>query len=114
MTKKTMKVGRVHPRPVALAMATAVALSASFGALAADRIDTSALQAGGKYDRFIVKYRDGSSEYTNTTSRVQSLSRAGKSRAMSMSSLRRLSVDADVIKANRKLDRAGAEALMRE
>jgi serine protease len=95
-------------------MATAVALSASFGAVAADRIDTSSLQAGGKYDRFIVKYRDGSSEYTNTTSRVQSLSRASKSRAMSMSSLRRLSVDADVIKANRKLDRAGAEALMRE
>jgi serine protease len=95
-------------------VATAVALSASFGAVAADRIDTSALQAGGKYDRFIVKYRDGSSEYTNTTSRVQSLSRAGKSRAMSMSSLRRLSVDADVIKAARKLDRAGAEALMRE
>ena len=105
---------RAQPRPFALAVATAVALSASFGAVAADRIDTSALQAGGKYDRFIVKYRDGSSEYTNTTSRVQSLSRAGKSRAMSMSSLRRLSVDADVIKAARKLDRAGAEALMRE
>ena len=105
---------RAQPRPFALAVATAVALSASFGAVAADRIDTSALQAGGKYDRFIVKYRDGSSEYTNATSRVQSLSRAGKSRAMSMSSLRRLSVDADVIKANRKLDRAGAAALMRE
>ncbi|PKM05942.1 MAG: peptidase S8, partial [Gammaproteobacteria bacterium HGW-Gammaproteobacteria-4] len=109
-----MKAGRALPRPLTLAAATAVALSTAFAASAADRIDTSALQAGGSYDRFIVKYRDGSAEYSNAASRVQSLSRTAKSRAMSMQSLLRLSVDADVIKASRKLDRAGAEALMRD
>ncbi len=114
MTNNNLKAGRALPRPLTLAAATAVALSTAFAATAADRIDTSALQAGGSYDRFIVKYRDGSAEYSNAASRVQSLSRTAKSRAMSMQSLRRLSVDADVIKASRKLDRAGAEALMRE
>lgn len=114
MTNNNLKAGRAMPRPLTLAAATAVALSTAFAANAADRIDTSALQAGGSYDRFIVKYRDGSAEYSNAASRVQSLSRTAKSRAMSMQSLRRLSVDADVIKASRKLDRAGAEALMRE
>jgi len=112
--KKIVQVGRAQPRPMVLAVATAAALSASFGAFAADRIDISALQAGGTYDRFIVKYRDGSSEYSNAASRVQSLARAGQSRAMAISSLHRLSVDADVIEAGRKLDRAGTEALMRE
>src|SRR3546814_6817679 len=72
-------------------------LSTAFAASAAERIDTSALQAGGSYDRFIVKYRDGSAEYSNSASRVQSLSRVSRSRAMSMQSLRRLSVDADEI-----------------
>ena len=114
MTNNNLKAGRALPRPLTLAAATAVALSTAFAASAADRIDTSALQAGGSYDRFIVKYRDGSAEYSNAASRVQSLSRTAKSRAMSMQSLLRLSVDADVIKASRKLDRAGAEALMRD
>jgi serine protease len=114
VTNNNLKAGRALPRPLTLAAATAVALSTAFAASAADRIDTSALQAGGSYDRFIVKYRDGSAEYSNAASRVQSLSRTAKSRAMSMQSLLRLSVDADVIKASRKLDRAGAEALMRD
>ena len=114
MTNKNPKSGRAMPRPLTLAAATAVALSTAFAANAAERIDTSALQAGGSYDRFIVKYRDGSAEYNNAASRVQSLSRSAKSRALSMRSLLRLSVNADVIKASRKLDRAGAEALMRE
>src|SRR3546814_472756 len=66
VTNKNLKSGRVLPRPLTLAAATAVALSTAFAASAAERIDTSALQAGGSYDRFIVKYRDGSAEYSNS------------------------------------------------
>src|SRR3546814_13349763 len=89
VTNKNLKAGRVLPRPLTLAAATAVALSTAFAASAAERLDPSALPAGGRSDRFIVQYRDGRAEYSHSPSRVQSLSRASRSRAMSKKSLRR-------------------------
>lgn len=113
MTKKTPKSVVLAPRPLALAAATALALSSLSAAHAADRVNTSSLRTGELYDRFIVKFRDGSAEYENAAARVQSLGRVARRSALGMSHLFRVSVGGDVIRSSRKLDKAGAEALMR-
>ena len=93
-----------------------VALSAT----AAERINLSGLEAAQTYDRFIVKYRDGSSQRTDTAQLKASLDKAArvlpaaKGRAIGLQHVRRMAVQADVIKADRKLDAADAESLMRQ
>ena len=93
-----------------------VALSAT----AAERINLSGLEAAQTYDRFIVKYRDGSSQRTDTAQLKASLDKAArvlpanKGRTMSLQHLRRLAIQADVIKSDRKLDAADAASLMRQ
>ena len=93
-----------------------VALSAA----AADRVNLSGLQATQTYDRFIVKYRDGSSQRADQTALQTSLNKAArvlpaaKGKAIALQHIRRLAVQADVIKTDRKLDRADAESLMRQ
>ena len=86
----------------------------------AGRVDMSGLQAEepGGYDRFIVKYRDGSTESTNATQLQRSLSTAASTgvakrggRALGLQKLRRLAASgADVVRADRKLDRVEAES----
>ena len=90
----------------------------------AGRVDMSGLQVEepGGYDRFIVKYRDGSSESTNAAQLQRSLSTAASTgvakrggRALGLEKLRRLAAGgADVVRADRKLDRVEAESLMRQ
>ncbi|WP_439888631.1 S8 family peptidase [Pseudomonas sp. MBLB4123] len=80
----------------------------------AARINTSMLKEGKTYDRFIVKYRSGSSELASSSMRAQALNQAGMLQGLGVGHLRRTSVGADVIKSARKLDRAGAEALMQQ
>jgi len=93
-----------------------VALSAT----AAERINLSGLEAAQTYDRFIVKYRDGSSQRADTAQLKASLDKAArvlptaKGRAIGLQHVRRMAVQADVIKADRKLDAADAESLMRQ
>nr|WP_305792180.1 hypothetical protein [Lysobacter sp. N42] len=99
----------------ALATAMALALTAGFaGTAVAGRVDTTGLRAAEQttFDRFIVKYREGAS----AAARQDNLARAGRAtaRAVALGHLRRLSVGADVVKADRGLDRAEAEALMRQ
>lgn len=106
-----------------LAAATAVALSSMFAvsAVAAERINLSALQASGQYDRFIVNYRDGSEAQACPAAldaRLQQAARAvpakGGQRGMSLQHLRRVANGAEVVRTSRKLDRAEAESLMRQ
>jgi serine protease len=107
-----------------LASATAIAISSmcALPAMAAGRVDASGLQSSeqNSFDRFIVKYRDGSSERSSATSldsALQSATRAVPAkagRALAMKQLRRLAVGADVVRADRKLDRVEAESLMRQ
>ncbi|GAB3360906.1 S8 family peptidase [Lysobacter tyrosinilyticus] len=98
-----------------LAAATAVAVSAiAAPAFAAAKLDLSGLQTGAKYDRFIVKYRNG----TDVTQAKTALGKAAKpgiaGKALAVGHLRRMALGADVVKAGRKLDRAEAELLMRQ
>ncbi|UTW07823.1 S8 family peptidase [Pseudomonas benzenivorans] len=82
--------------------------------IGAARINTSTLKEGKTYDRFIVKYRAGSSELASSSMRAQALNQAGMLQGLGVGHLRRTAVGADVIKSARKLDRAGAEALMQQ
>ena len=106
-------------RPHALAVATVLALS-SFAGAAAERVNTSALQADGQYDRFIVKYRDGSTARTDASALQSSLSQAARAlpaargKALGMQKLRRLATGGESIRTDRKLDSADAATLMRQ
>jgi serine protease len=105
---------RIH----ALAAATMLALS--IGPAFAGGADLSGLQTAEEFDQFIVKYKDGSSAkrdaaalnlgLRNAASKVA----AARGHAFGVSHKRKMSLGMDVIRADRKLSRADAEALMRQ
>ena len=106
-----------------LAAATAAAISSiAAPAMAEGRVNLSGLQSPEQrtFDRFIVKYREGSSERASPSNVEGTLSRAAravpaaKGRALGLRHVRRLAVQADLVKADRKLDRVEAESLMRQ
>ena len=101
----------------ALAAATAVALSSLVAAPAfAGKAELSGLQSADTHDRFIVKYRDGSAERADVARAASGFCRAAAAgvggKAFKLAHLRRMTQGADVVKANRKLDRAEAQSLM--
>ena len=105
----------------ALAAATALVIATSFSAHAAERVNVSALSAEHKYDRFIVKYREGTPERASVQSVAQKLKGAGKAvastqaqGALAVGHVRRLAVGADAVRSSRKLGPAEAEQLMRQ
>ncbi len=85
------------------------ALGAVAGSASAGDVSTAGLRDGETYDRFIVKYRDGSTESTNATQLQRSLSTAASTgvakrggRALGLQMLRRLAESgADVVRADR-------------
>ena len=108
-----------------LAAATAVALAAMAASVSAveptDRINLTSFdpaQDAGGYDRFIVKYRDGSQEARGVRMARAAVSRLGElsvgGKGVRLGVLRQLAVGGHVVKANRKLDRIEAAALMRQ
>ena len=105
----------------ALAAATAVLIASSLPvAHAAERLNLSGLAASEQHDRFIVKYREGSAERSSPAAVAASLKSAGlaiaaqRGKALGVRHVRRMSLGADVVKADRKLSRVEAEALMRK
>jgi serine protease len=73
------------------------------------------------FGRFIITYKDGSTTRNNRTAITKNastaLSRAGlstKAKPTTATYLRKLAVGADLVKTSRKLDRAEAEAFMRQ
>jgi len=104
------------PNHRALAVAMTIALSTAFtgSAAAAGRVDTAGLHAASEtsFDRFIVKYRAG----TSAAAVENTLANAGRgaAKALSVGHLRKLAVGADVVQSNRALDRAEAESVMRQ
>ncbi|QWT19172.1 S8 family serine peptidase [Bacillus sp. NP157] len=85
------------------------------------------LRASGTYDRFIVKYRDGSTERSNHAAATQAVSAALAGAANTTSSLRagkaaapvaiygrKLGTGADLVRTTRKLSRTEADALIRQ
>ncbi len=104
----------------ALAVATAIALSSMLAApaLAAGRVELGGLPSAEQHDRFIVKYRDGSAERANSAALQRTLdaaaARGSAGKALHLQHLRRLAIGAEVVRADRKLDRVETEVLMRQ
>ena len=105
---------KLHQRALATAMAVALTAGFAGSAAAAGRVDTAGLHAADQtsFDRFIVKYRAG----TSAAAQQANLANAGKgaAKALSVGRLRSLSVGGEVVKANRGLDRVEAESVMRQ
>ncbi|MBA3487049.1 MAG: S8 family serine peptidase [Lysobacter sp.] len=103
-----------------LAAATAMALSAmvTTPVAAAERLNLSGLENARSYDRFIVKYRNGSPQHGSDVALQQALARAaagaGGGKALGLGKLRRIATGADVVRATRKLDHVEAASLMRQ
>ncbi len=109
-------------------LAASIGLAFSLPALAGDaptlsaNFNVSALRNTDGYDRFIVRYRDGSAEHASRTAAAQNASaavaRAGQRRASLQANApgvdyqRRLATGADLVTTSRKLNQAEAEALV--
>lgn len=133
MTTKTLQSIRRNT----LALATALAL-ASPGLMAAagdsaGRVNLSAIGSDTQFDRFIVKYREGTPEAKNAanlqkalddasvrthqliqSARLQQGLKSSAKKPLAVGHVRRMSLGADVIESSEKLDRAGATTLMRQ
>ncbi len=102
----------------ALAVATSVALCTLAAPAFAGRVETAGLDSAATHDRFIVRYREGTPQRADVAQARGALNRAAAAkvggRAVALGHLRRMGIGADVVKADRKLDRVEAEALMRQ
>ena len=108
---------RMQQHVLAVALATALTAGVAVSASAAGRVDLGGLQSSeqSSFDRFIVKYRDGSSAALKSSLDNAAAAQPKKNgQALAVGHLRKLAIGADVVKANRKLDRVEAEALMRQ
>ncbi|MFC3129898.1 S8 family peptidase [Coralloluteibacterium stylophorae] len=112
----------IHSAVRAGLLAAAVSSAFAYSAAQAADVDLTALTEQGRYDRFIVKFSDGTAEAA-APDRVAATLRGAAERAapllasragLRLDHMRRLSVGADLVRVDRRLDRAGAEALMRE
>ena len=93
-----------------LVAALALALSAP---AFAGQANTAGLTDTGRFDRFIVRFADGSIEARDSGARQRAFDGAAQAEGVALSHQLRLSIGADVVRSNRKLDRAQAERLMR-
>ena len=109
-----LKSHKLHQHALATAMALALTAGFAGSAAAAGRVDTAGLRSADQtsFDRFIVKYRAG----TSATAQQANLASAGKgaAKALTVSRLRSLSVGGEVVQASRAMDRAEAESVMRQ
>lgn len=111
------------PRPNrvrSLFAAVALSVAASPATAQHTRVDISGMEASGRYDRFIVKYRDGSAALADPAAMARSLHSAvppqGRRRGnrMVLTHVRRIATGAELVGASRLLDRAEAASLMRQ
>jgi serine protease len=89
--------GRKAARKPLLAAAIAMAFVAPFATAAGHKAQVD-------YDRFIVKFKDGTVEHANKSQRQQRLDTVGNSLGLHIGQLRRLAVGADVIKTDHPLN----------
>jgi serine protease len=100
-----------------LAAATALVLAATAaGEAHAGKVNLAGLQSQQMHDRFIVKYKDGTQAAASSAAMQKSLAaaagRAGK--AVDVKRVRRIATGAELVRANRKMDRVEAEGFMRQ
>lgn len=111
-----------HMRKCLLAGATALAIAGLAMTSHAAEIDLAALDAGTQdtFDRFIVKYRAGSQQVVESAVMPRTLARASRAlsskqgRTLNLRNLHRIATGANVIEADRALDRVEAASLMRQ
>jgi serine protease len=112
----------LHLHPIALA--TLCLLGGIAGPAFAGQANLSGLSSSPTHDRFIVKYRAGTTESRDPAARERSLNRAAAAvqvrggasssrRPVGLRHQRRLAVGAELVRTSEKLDRVSAEALMR-
>ena len=108
--------------PAALALAIIAAFPASASAATTDqKADVSGIQATGHYDRFIVRYRSGSTERTRPDTVVQNISAAlaraipatGRTVPVTARALRQMAVGGTVVKFSRALGSSEASSVMK-
>jgi serine protease len=99
-------------KSVRRSLAAALALALSAPAFAG-QVHTAGLAESGSFDRFIVKFANGTPEAKDATARQHALDGLGNAEGVGLAHQLRLAVGADVVRSNRKLDRARAEKLMR-
>ncbi|GAB2491591.1 S8 family peptidase [Arenimonas alkanexedens] len=130
-----MNTRKLRLRGLVAATTLALAAHAAFAAEPQNSpfVDLGSLDADAQFDRFIIKYRDGSSESVNAeafsrslqsastranqmvqASRLQRGERRSINKPLVASHVRRMSLGADVIAVSQKLGRQDAETLMRE
>ena len=113
----------------ALAMALPMAHATSVSPTIDAKLNLRTMQAQHSYDRFIIIYRDGSTEKTNAAAATQNVSaaigRAGLNRAsrsvtggsvagLTVKHLRKLAIGAQLMRTSRKLTAAEATTLMQQ
>ncbi|GAB6196737.1 S8 family serine peptidase [Lysobacter xanthus] len=108
------------PRSHLLAVATALVLGGAATTAFAGQMNLAGLQSQAQHDRFIVKYRDGSTAAASANAMHSSLATAAsasglaKGKGLSLTRVRHIATGAELVKSDRKLDRVEAEALMRQ
>ena len=126
---------KLRLRGIVVATSFALAAQAAFaaGAQPAPRVDLSAIASDTQFDRFIVKYKDGTPEASSPAAlnrslqvasvnanqlvqaaRLQKAGRASPDKPLAASHVRRMSLGADVVASSQKLSAAEAETLMRQ
>ncbi len=125
---------KLRLRGIVAATTFALAAQAAFaaGTQPAPRVDLSAIQSGTQFDRFIVKYKDGTPEASSQAALSRSLQsaavganqlvqasrlqrgEAGAGKPLVANHVRRMALGADVVATSQKLGRADAETLMRQ
>ena len=126
---------KLRLRGIVVATSFALAAQAAFaaGAQPAPRVDLSAIASDTQFDRFIVKYKDGTPEASSPAAlnrslqaasvnanqlvqaaRLQKAGRASPDKPLAASHVRRMSLGADVVATSQKLSPAEAETLMRQ
>lgn len=107
----------------ALALLLSVGMTAGMAASGASPAQVGNLPGAGPYQQFIVKYREGSEPQSNedavqarldATAVRSAVAGAGAGGTIRLAWQRRLSVAADVFKAERPLDRVEAARLMQQ
>lgn len=107
-----------NARLLALTAAIAAAVLSS-SAFAGELVNLGALSSSDPVDGFIVNYKDGSASKNNKAAIQHSLDRVsanafGRAKTIALRHERTLGVGADLVLADRPLDRVDAEQLMRQ
>ncbi len=127
MSRKSFRTVRLQT----LCAATALALAAPFAIASSEsapyggeRVLVGGLQSGAMFDRFIVKFRDGSPETRSQFTLDRALEdaawsartalRGSSSGRLALSHVRHMDLGAEVVRSSRRLDREDALALMQK